>query len=1829
MKKLLIAVCLLTLAFGTLQAAVIPVVNDSDSSLVTAYNNAVAGDILELTVDGVYLSRAQIVIDKDITIRAAAGLANPPVYKYVGTSTGAYMFKGVGSPRINISGIEFDGDGQAEGGAALAKYFFIVRNDDTTATLDLFIDNVYVHDYNEKMIKFYGDAGVDSMVVTNSMFDTTPKEGITLYSGSSSDPMAKYAYVEISNTTIANTGREAVKNQTSPGGTVVLDRLTLDGCGNSGNKSMIYFRDVDDVTVKNSIFYNSTNADAGEEFADMATSNNVFHNNVVWDVVNTDVSNAVVTDTLHVDPMFLDAAAGDYTVLNMDLYTFADDGGSVGDSYWIPNREPAVYQISSADTNALADAVNDAIAGDAFVLVDEGPYLNTSQMVIEEDIAIMAWDLLPTKPVVKYVGTSTGAYMFKGVGSPHIMIHGIEFDGDGQAEGGAALAKYFFIVRNDDPTATLDLFIDDVYVHDYNEKMIKFYGDAGVDSMVVTNSIFDTGPKEGITLYSGSSSDPAAVYSYVEISNTTITNTGREAIKNQTSTGGTVVLDRLTIDGCGNSGNKSMIYFRDADDVTVKNSIFSNSTNADAGEEFADMATSNNAFHNNVVWDVVNTEVSNAVVTDTLHADPMYADAANGDFTIANADLFTFADDGGAVGDGRWAPEMVVEVTEVTNDLPNALADAVDASEPGDILVLVSEGEYVSDDDIEVPHDLTIMGSYELPTRPVVKYNGGSSSYFLRPEANVRLAVSNLEFDGNRPDGSLVKYFVRIDNSDPTALTSLIVDNVLAHDFADKVVKAYGNSGIDSVLITNSVFHSGGSEGICLYQGSSSAAPTPINYAEISNCTLYDIEREAIKSELYADSQILIDRVTVYNCGSAQNKPMLRFRAVTNVEVKNSIFAHNDNTDTGEDFADFGEAANLFHHNAVWDMLNYETGSATPTDTVQVDPMFADAANADFTIPEDSPLYSFADDGGSIGDTRWAPPLGVYFLNTFTVGEGEVVLDPPGGVYGEGESVTLTAVPAEYWAFDHWDPVIVFPPTNPVATITMTESKNVTAHFVPTLTNYAIETAVIGYGHIEETVGHQYPLDAYIEGDTLMLTAVADSVNWEFAYWVNAEQDSIADGDIYYLIDADTTFTAMFRSTLTQAMLTTMTVGMGNVSVSPMPVPGFDTYDAGTELTVTATAPLGWEFAGWSGDVTSTDNPLAITLAADMSVTATFTEISHPDGILAIGSDWDLLDALEYAKNNAQVDRILLTDIGPYVPSEDRRSEGKMPALEITQTVEILGADTLSAKPLVMGYTSSTGGTSSEGLFRLRMGGNLTLKNLAIDGWMEGATVQAKYLIRADDSDNMGYHTSFRAFGVDFKSTKEVFYKNYPSAYVDSLIFDGCLVEDIGKEAFFFNSVGDADLIQITNSTFKRVGREVIYMKNMDPVVVLDHLTIENCGIGYGTEGDKFGAVRLQDGTTNVTFTNSIIVNVTNSINGYGLRVAGENSYVDNLLLHNTNDNLDMRDGATLGPDVYFYDPMFADIGAEDYTLLDASLAYHLQNDDSPAIGDTRWATSTNVTDYKALDLMVAGNGWVELSPAPMAKFYLPNEVVTLTALPDSLAQFDGYSGDLVSSDLVSTVTMDTDKMIYADFSIPMYTLTLNARMGYQIFAGNFDPDTDSLDVAGNFNDWNGSPESWLSPTGADSIWSVTFETPALGDLHFEFKLRINGNWDTSEFPAGGPNRVLDVTGDTELTVWYNDEDYTTAVDDNFLPDVYALNQNYPNPFNPSTTISFDLIETADTRLVLYDVRGREVERIVNQSMAPGRYTVTFDGSAYASGVYFYRLTSGEFSDVKKLMLLK
>ncbi len=85
----------------------------------------------------------------------------------------------------------------------------------------------------------------------------------------------------------------------------------------------------------------------------------------------------------------------------------------------------------------------------------------------------------------------------------------------------------------------------------------------------------------------------------------------------------------------------------------------------------------------------------------------------------------------------------------------------------------------------------------------------------------------------------------------------------------------------------------------------------------------------------------------------------------------------------------------------------------------------------------------------------------------------------------------------------------------------------------------------------------------------------------------------------------------------------------------------------------------------------------------------------------------------------------------------------------------------------------------------------------------------------------------------------------------------------------------------------------------------------------------------------------------------------------------------------------------------------------------------------------------------------------------------------------------------------------------------------------------------------------------------------------------------------------------------------------YTLSQNYPNPFNPTTQINYSIPTSSRVSLIVYDIVGREVKTLVNEFQNAGRYSVDFNAQGLASGIYFYRLNSGQFFEIKKLTLLK
>ncbi|PIS27309.1 MAG: hypothetical protein COT43_11190 [Candidatus Marinimicrobia bacterium CG08_land_8_20_14_0_20_45_22] len=230
----------------------------------------------------------------------------------------------------------------------------------------------------------------------------------------------------------------------------------------------------------------------------------------------------------------------------------------------------------------------------------------------------------------------------------------------------------------------------------------------------------------------------------------------------------------------------------------------------------------------------------------------------------------------------------------------------------------------------------------------------------------------------------------------------------------------------------------------------------------------------------------------------------------------------------------------------------------------------------------------------------------------------------------------------------------------------------------------------------------------------------------------------------------------------------------------------------------------------------------------------------------------------------------------------------------------------------------------------------------------------------------------------------------------------------------------------------------------------------------------------------------------------------------------------------------------------------------------------------------------------------------------------------------------------DVDVVLYIDefTERQLYTprdVTFKVNMSYWTKLGKFNPSSDSLDIAGSFNDW-GANSMMMSNTDADTTYEITipgfYPTSSL-----EFKFRINGSWNdaTCEFPSGGPNRTYVVPDSNSVySAWYNNQvdPGEGLAEAGLLPTIFALHQNYPNPFNPITTIKYDLPKDAHIRIVIYDMMGHEVRTLINSNQQAGYQAIQWNalnnqGKQVSSGYYIYVMQAGDFLKTQKMILLK
>jgi hypothetical protein len=153
-----------------------------------------------------------------------------------------------------------------------------------------------------------------------------------------------------------------------------------------------------------------------------------------------------------------------------------------------------------------------------------------------------------------------------------------------------------------------------------------------------------------------------------------------------------------------------------------------------------------------------------------------------------------------------------------------------------------------------------------------------------------------------------------------------------------------------------------------------------------------------------------------------------------------------------------------------------------------------------------------------------------------------------------------------------------------------------------------------------------------------------------------------------------------------------------------------------------------------------------------------------------------------------------------------------------------------------------------------------------------------------------------------------------------------------------------------------------------------------------------------------------------------------------------------------------------------------------------------------------------------------------------------------------------------------------------------------------------------------------------------------EFTPSLASDWMTKRIslPHGTNKITFEADSDFGNNIWVDSICLNHLVggkqNHNSISKTFSLSQNYPNPFNPSTKIKFSIPPSpskmerglgGEVKLIIYDLLGCEVATLVNESLKPGTYEVEWDASAFSSGVYFYKLTSGNYSNTKKLVLLK
>ena len=930
MKKIYLLFTALVLSF-TAQATVVNC-NPGTNNLSWYLTQ---GDTLVLA-DGEYIEQWSFELKKEgVVVMAAEGAK--PVIKLTGEYTSFKL-----SATTTFEGITFDGGG-------VAKYPITTEGENTG--IFTFNNCEFKNYQNYAISNKEADVAtnVNSVIVNNCLFHDG---GSAIYM----NEQAACANITVQNTTIYNfAGAEkyqaaihidANATDATLATQTLLDHLTIYNIQTSASVGAITIANASKTKISNCIIASPEQnwIDSYNVPAEATIQNCLVYNQHLDDIWTSIITNA--------DPMFVDAANGDFMLYaESPAVGTGTDGSNLGDPRW------GVKVGLKPGAKVLSKAVAAAEDG-ATITLGDGIYEESSSFSFDkEGLTIVAAE--GTKPVVK----STNKYLEMAIAAS-TTFKGITFDGDNTAQ---------TAFKIDENTAKDIKFIGCEFKN-FSSYCITLTSDGHVDELMIDDCLFhDCGA--AVYMRDNQLTDAHTCTSF-KMTNSTAYNFSDALYKSHyerelyvaaieiaptivAEEYNEVLIDHVTLYNVETNSYEGGFKVGANSNATISNCIA-----MDPEQRWGKLyRAGTGATITNSLYFNAEPVTEGAILTEFNKADPMFVDAANGNFQLfKNSPAVGTGTADSNLGDPRWGISNNYKGVKISIEpgqakLNSAVGYSVNA---GDTIVL-KDGIYEEPWTFNLDKEgLVIMAAENA--KPIIK---------LTNVATVLNIQATTTFNGITFDaGNVANYILATTEASSGTLT---ITNCEFKNWAYWAIsnKSETAASIEALIIDNCLFHDG-AEAAIYFSQKAPEGKHACNYFKMTNSTIYNVKSTKYAGIVHVSSnaeaegmqnKVIIDHVTMYNLDGA-DLGIIAVRKSSDLTISNTIIA---NPAAGEraSYVYGGVADNVIYYNVSQD------GDLTYTNCMTDDPLFVDAANANFNLQATSPAIGAGTDGSNLGDPRW------------------------------------------------------------------------------------------------------------------------------------------------------------------------------------------------------------------------------------------------------------------------------------------------------------------------------------------------------------------------------------------------------------------------------------------------------------------------------------------------------------------------------------------------------------------------------------------------------------------------------------------------------------------------------------------------------------------------------------------------------------------------------------------------------------------------------------------------------------------------------------------